>query len=64
MNHKRHEKHEKKQLVPKLRFPEFRDKGEWQENELKQFLTESRILGSKGNTAKENHSKTLGKRRF
>ncbi|WP_169702981.1 hypothetical protein [Candidatus Kuenenia stuttgartiensis] len=63
MNHKRHEKHEKKQLVPKLRFPEFRDKGEWQENELKQFLTESRILGSK-EILQKNHSKTLGKRRF
>lgn len=47
--------------MPKLRFPEFRDKGEWQENELKQFLTESRILGSKGNTAKKITVKLWGK---
>jgi len=31
-NHERHEKHEKekKPLVPELRFPEFRDSGEWE----------------------------------
>lgn len=44
-----------------LRFPEFRDDPEWQENELNQFLTESRDLGSKGNTAKKITVKLWGK---
>lgn len=38
MNHKRHEKHEKKQLVPKLRFPEFLDTGEWSTREFKDLI--------------------------
>ena len=35
-NHERHEKHEKHEngLVPKLRFPEFRDAGEWESKKL------------------------------
>ena len=40
MNHERHEKHENKGegLVPRLRFPEFRDAGEWQERPLSAFI--------------------------
>lgn len=40
MSHKRHEKHENKGkgLVPRLRFPEFRDAGEWQERPLSKFI--------------------------
>ncbi len=39
MNHERHEKREKKRkgLVPELRFPEFRDCGEWEEKPLSQL---------------------------
>ena len=35
-NRERHEKHEEG-LVPKLRFPEFRDAGEWVEKSLNQI---------------------------
>ncbi len=38
MNRKRHKKHEKKQLVPKLRFPEFRDSETWICKSLKEIL--------------------------
>ncbi|WP_426115970.1 restriction endonuclease subunit S [Massilia sp. PWRC2] len=51
----------KKTLVPPLRFPEFWDAPAWQENEMNQFLTESRVLGSKGNTAKKITVKLWGK---
>ncbi len=34
MNHERHEKHEEKMAVPKLRFPEFRGMGEWSTREF------------------------------
>lgn len=51
----------KKRQVPKLRFSEFRDEPEWQKNELAHFLTESRVLGSKGNTAKKITVKLWGK---
>ncbi|MEM9449804.1 MAG: hypothetical protein AAGA75_14850 [Cyanobacteria bacterium P01_E01_bin.6] len=39
--------------VPKLRFPEFRDAGEWGERRLEEFLTESRVIGRKGDVAKK-----------
>lgn len=37
--------------VPELRFPEF--SGEWEEKKIKDFLTESKIEGSKGNKVKK-----------
>ena len=39
MNHEIHEK-KSKGLVPELRFPEFRDAGEWGTRELGEFITE------------------------
>lgn len=48
-------------LVPKLRFPEFWDAGEWKERTLAEFLTESRILGSRGDVAKKITVKLWGK---
>ena len=48
-------------LVPKLRFPEFLDAGEWKERTLAEFLTESRILGSRGDVAKKITVKLWGK---
>ncbi|MGE6493778.1 restriction endonuclease subunit S [Cupriavidus metallidurans] len=48
-------------LVPELRFPEFREAGEWQEKELAKFLTESRIEGSAGDIAKKITVKLWGK---
>ena len=47
-------------LVPKLRFPEFRDTGGWQERPLGDFLSESRLPGSKGNVAKKITVKLWG----
>src|ERR1700736_4441985 len=52
---------EEKPLLPRLRFPEFRDAGEWKEKELRKFLTESRVLGSTGNVAKKITVKLWGK---
>ena len=40
-------------LVPKLRFPEFRDAGGWKPKRLGRFLSESRLPGSKGDVAKK-----------
>ncbi|WP_256946629.1 MULTISPECIES: restriction endonuclease subunit S [Burkholderia] len=48
-------------LVPELRFPEFREAGEWHEKKLAQFLTESRIEGSAGDIAKKITVKLWGK---
>ena len=39
MNHEKHEK-KSKSLVPELRFPEFRDAGEWGTRGLGEFITE------------------------
>lgn len=47
--------------VPKLRFPEFRDAGEWGERRLEEFLTESRVIGRKGDVAKKITVKLWGK---
>ena len=47
--------------MPKLRFPEFRGAGEWEENQLINYLAESRIQGSKGDTAKKITVKLWGK---
>jgi len=53
-------KPEKRGLVPRLRFPEFREAGEWDEKPLGDFLTESRIPGSKGDIAKKLTVKLWG----
>ncbi len=47
-------------LVPKLRFPEFRGAGEWTERPLGEFLSESRLPGSKGNVARKITVKLWG----
>ncbi|EIJ34488.1 restriction endonuclease subunit S [Thiothrix nivea] len=54
-------KPEKKALVPALRFPEFQDAGGWEEKKLGEFLTESRVLGNKGDVAKKITVKLWGK---
>jgi len=46
--------------VPKLRFPEFREAGEWEERQLGDFLSESRLPGSKGDVAKKITVKLWG----
>jgi len=48
------------ELVPKLRFPEFREAEGWKERQLGEFLTESRLPGSKGNVAKKITVKLWG----
>jgi type I restriction enzyme S subunit len=48
-------------LVPKLRFPEFREAAGWKERPLSDFLSESRLPGSKGNVAKKITVKLWGK---
>ena len=47
-------------LTPKLRFPEFRDAEGWKERPLGDFLSESRLPGSKGNIAKKITVKLWG----
>ena len=47
-------------LTPKLRFPEFRDTPGWEERQLGDFLSESRLPGSKGNVAKKITVKLWG----
>ena len=49
------------ETLPKLRFLEFKGKGEWEEKPLKAFLKESRILGSSGDIAKKITVKLWGK---
>ena len=46
--------------VPKLRFPEFREAEGWKERQLGEFLSESRLPGSKGNVAKKITVKLWG----
>ena len=46
--------------VPKLRFPEFREAGDWEEKTLRDYLSESRLLGSKGDVAKKITVKLWG----
>jgi type I restriction enzyme, S subunit len=47
-------------LVPKLRFPEFLGAEGWKERPLGDFLSESRLTGSKGNVAKKITVKLWG----
>jgi type I restriction enzyme S subunit len=47
-------------LVPKLRFQEFWATGEWKVKEIGSYLTESRITGSKGDTARKITVKLWG----
>ncbi len=47
-------------LTPKLRFPEFRDAEGWGGTQLGNFLSESRLPGSKGNVAKKITVKLWG----
>lgn len=47
-------------LVPRLRFPEFREVGVWQVHELSKFLTESRVEGSAGDVARKITVKLWG----
>ncbi len=47
-------------LVPPLRFPEFRKTAGWKERPLGDFLSESRLPGSKGNVAKKITVKLWG----
>ncbi|MDD2720067.1 MAG: restriction endonuclease subunit S [Gallionella sp.] len=47
-------------VVPRLRFPEFREDGEWGWRQLGDFLNESRLPGSKGNVAKKITVKLWG----
>jgi len=49
-----------KALVPKLRFPEFREAEGWELRQLVDFLNESRLRGSKGNVAKKITVKLWG----
>ena len=46
--------------MPKLRFPEFRGTDGWNERPLGEFLSESRLPGSKGNVAKKITVKLWG----
>ncbi|RMD64828.1 restriction endonuclease subunit S [Candidatus Parcubacteria bacterium] len=50
----------KKGVVPRLRFPEFRDAGPWEVLQIGSFLTESRIEGTSGDTAKKLTVKLWG----
>lgn len=55
-------KHDKKcPLVPRLRFPEFQDAGEWENSAVGRLLTESCEMGSKGDTAKKLTVKLWGR---
>lgn len=49
-----------KRLVPTLRFPDFLDKGGWPLKKLGNYLTESRLSGSKGDVAKKITVKLWG----
>jgi len=48
-------------LVPKLRFPEFREAEGWPTRRLGDFMCESRLLGNKGNVARKITVKLWGK---
>lgn len=52
---------DKKMLLPRLRFPEFHNDGEWRKEKLANFLVESRVEGSTGDTAKKITVKLWGK---
>lgn len=48
-------------LVPELRFPEFENADGWKPKRLGDFLSESRLLGSKGDVAKKITVKLWGR---
>ncbi|MGJ3446854.1 restriction endonuclease subunit S [Klebsiella michiganensis] len=52
---------DKQKLLPRMRFPEFHNDGEWNKEKLEKFLVESRIEGSTGDTAKKITVKLWGK---
>ena len=54
-------KGKKKALVPRLRFPEFEGDGEWGGTQLSEIMIESKVKGSKGNTAKKITVKLWGR---
>lgn len=47
-------------VVPKRRFPEFRNAGEWKRKYLRDYLAESRVSGSTGDLAKKLTVKLWG----
>ena len=51
---------EGEKLVPRLRFPEFGNGSDWRLRRLGEFLTESRLAGSKGDVAKKITVKLWG----
>ena len=51
---------EKQVLVPRLRFPEFQEAGEWCLQKIGEHLTESRVKGNKGDVAKKLTVKLWG----
>lgn len=53
-------KKEKTALVPKLRFPEYKNEDAWKKMNIGNYLKESRIKGSKGDTAKKLTVKLWG----
>ena len=53
-------KKDKVALVPKLRFPEFKNDDAWKKVNIGKYLKESRIKGSKGDTAKKLTVKLWG----
>ena len=53
-------KKDKVALVPKLRFSEFKNEDAWKEMNIGKYLKESRIKGSKGDTAKKLTVKLWG----
>ncbi|WNF05924.1 restriction endonuclease subunit S [Brevibacillus borstelensis] len=53
-------KNEKKYMVPKLRFQEFQGEETWVRGRIGDYLKESRIKGSKGDTAKKITVKLWG----
>lgn len=50
----------KAQLLPKRRFPDFQKTSEWEVKRIGDFLSESRLPGSKGNVAKKLTVKLWG----
>ena len=50
----------KKPVVPRLRFAEFQETGEWEVQKIRQNLSESRVKGSKGDVAKKLTVKLWG----
>jgi len=51
----------KKTVIPRVRFPEFLGMPAWNEHVIEEYLTESRVKGSKGDVAKKITVKLWGK---